>query len=937
MFLAIKYLSLVLVISVVVIFASGAELRAAQRDALALEPGPAQRKAILDTLREEIKRRHGREVVFVVRNLNVLHEWAWLNAVSRSPDGNHEYGDVSGLLGKRGAAWEVIELPCNDADIPTCVGNADYFTRLKERFPLVPAELFTGSKTQAVASSKNTATSHTGAVPGFAVDSIKFDREFRGLADDGQIPAAMKSTPEPLREQLESADSRLQSMADTVKELQSNRQELASKLIVLDAELDKQRQAAAEAHSARHELVSALSGLRDEVTALTDSVATIETNQQTVDPSIVDLRNELTNQGDAAQRFDARSSAMQSELAAITAQVSDVRSAQQRIVDDGVASRQQATTRNTTTQTQLQSIEKSLQELHNDRGSLIADLAKVSEELTHQGQTLAESKTARDTLISELATKQSLNEIAAAQKQLTVEGSATHEKLQSIDKSLQELDRAGQYLTAELAKLSLAFDQQVAADTRSNAAREALVTELNNIRNTVVIADAAIKTALESRKDLDSQLSTLQQEMARRGETFSKSESVFAEIRAELASMNEQVKYLRTAQQSTIDQTAQSQQELKQEVNSVRAELTTIVNSLQPASNDIQDVVSDAVTKMEQELAKQRQLLAQSNTDRRKLASEVSALSSKLSALDTANQAAQMSRNQLNAEFNALRQEVGTTKIASTQLHQEPAMAGTDIASSQPANVDTGNGTSAGSIERPDLQLASVEPVDERGPASAPHPPTPRTQPGSRGTWKITPVPGQSDGRFTHRASGTITRLPALANVPETTGNETYTRLERNAADETPSSIGGIEPPAMSTAPPEGSQVAGITNTMDLNSLSDFDAIDPFLQAWTEDWERRDLEAYLAHYSSEFQPSNGLNRATWRDQRRNSLLKPAFIDVNLNNIQKRSTGAASAQLTFYQTYRSNIYSDQVVKILDLRWEDERWKILKEESQSPNSN
>jgi predicted nucleic acid-binding Zn-ribbon protein len=590
------------------------------------------------------------------------------------------------------------------------------------------------------------------------------------------------------------------------------------------------------------------------VLALTDAIDTIQTNQQIPVSTLTDLRKELTIQGDAARRFDSHITTIQSELASVHVQVSELHGAQQKLLDQATGSQDELDNKYTRTQTQLQSIEKSLQELRS----------------------------------------------------------------------------GGQHLTSELAKLSQELNSQREADAQSNEDRKALVDELANIRSKTVIADETIKTEQADRKKLDSELVNLQQQVAAQTESFTKSASEIAAMRTELASISDQVKTLREVQQYTLDQTAQAQEILKQELSSVREELAKATRSLQPASGDTEDRVSDMVKKMDQELEKHRQLVSQFDTDRRNLVSELSELRNKLGALDEAEQVAQVSRGKLSAEPNALREDIANTTNANVKPSEKSAGAGFGIATRQTTKLDERHSASPIPDEHPE-QVADVQSGDQQEPATGPHPPRARIQP-EQSAWKITPLPEGSDGQLTHRASGTITRMtPNVVTSPDQPGSP-------KSASEAPEIIGAIDLPADSLERTDGSQIASVANVStitNVNTLSDFDAIDPFLQAWTEDWARKDLEAYLAHYSNDFQPPKGLNLSTWRDQRRNSLLKPVFIEVNINDIQRQPTGASSAQLTFNQTYRSNLYSDRVIKTLYLRWEDERWKILKEESRPTN--
>lgn len=109
-----------------------------------LTPAPASalRKAVLDALRQEIKRLHGLDVVFVVRHLKVKGGWAWAHTQPRSPDGSNRFEDVSALLELRNGAWRVAEIPCTEPGNPDCLNGPEYFVGLRARFPGVPTDIF---------------------------------------------------------------------------------------------------------------------------------------------------------------------------------------------------------------------------------------------------------------------------------------------------------------------------------------------------------------------------------------------------------------------------------------------------------------------------------------------------------------------------------------------------------------------------------------------------------------------------------------------------------------------------------------------------------------------------------------------------------------------------------------------------------------------------
>ncbi|MFA5243312.1 MAG: hypothetical protein WC029_04870 [Sulfuricella sp.] len=101
----------------------------------------SERKAILDAVRNEIKQLHGLRVVFVVRQLKIANNWAWLHAQPQSQDGKSRHEDVVVLLQKRAGRWEIMDMPCSEEDNPDCLGAPDFLNRLQLRIKGIPPEI----------------------------------------------------------------------------------------------------------------------------------------------------------------------------------------------------------------------------------------------------------------------------------------------------------------------------------------------------------------------------------------------------------------------------------------------------------------------------------------------------------------------------------------------------------------------------------------------------------------------------------------------------------------------------------------------------------------------------------------------------------------------------------------------------------------------------
>lgn len=170
---------------------------------------------------------------------------------------------------------------------------------------------------------------------------------------------------------------------------------------------------------------------------------------------------------------------------------------------------------------------------------------------------------------------------------------------------------------------------------------------------------------------------------------------------------------------------------------------------------------------------------------------------------------------------------------------------------------------------------------------------------------------GDSGGSLT--ASGVAASEPSVALVGSQESRPTVTGPSSDeggrAASQAPAPAGPDSPAV--TAPE--AQVPGM------------------LAAWSRSWSEQDVEGYLSFYSSGFQPPEGSSREAWAATRRARILKPTRIEVSLDQIEIRKVGADRAAASFVQSYASDLFSDVAVKTLDLVWEEERWKILRERS------
>lgn len=125
-----------------------------------------------------------------------------------------------------------------------------------------------------------------------------------------------------------------------------------------------------------------------------------------------------------------------------------------------------------------------------------------------------------------------------------------------------------------------------------------------------------------------------------------------------------------------------------------------------------------------------------------------------------------------------------------------------------------------------------------------------------------------------------------------------------------------------------------ISNTIEWLSVDDWaserTALNREIEAWRKDWESRDVERYLAHYSRSFRNSDG-DYAQWAQQKRLVAASKSWVKIELGKLSVfRNPGKEDMiVVTFEQDYRSNNLSNVLKKRQYWVKEGGRWKIIYE--------
>ena len=103
--------------------------------------------------------------------------------------------------------------------------------------------------------------------------------------------------------------------------------------------------------------------------------------------------------------------------------------------------------------------------------------------------------------------------------------------------------------------------------------------------------------------------------------------------------------------------------------------------------------------------------------------------------------------------------------------------------------------------------------------------------------------------------------------------------------------------------------------------------VEAAVMRWAQAWSARNVDAYLAAYSSNF-ATDGLTHKEWEAQRRARITAPATIDVKISKLKVEQQGD-TASATFSQAYRSDRHQSTVTKTLKLALQSGQWRIISE--------
>ena len=127
-----------------------------------------------------------------------------------------------------------------------------------------------------------------------------------------------------------------------------------------------------------------------------------------------------------------------------------------------------------------------------------------------------------------------------------------------------------------------------------------------------------------------------------------------------------------------------------------------------------------------------------------------------------------------------------------------------------------------------------------------------------------------------------------------------------------------------------------ISNGVEWLTIKDWDKerteLSQAVEAWRQDWESRDMDRYIRHYSARFR-SDGQDLHQWEQQKRTVNAQKSWIKLGLGNLAIfRNPGRDEiVQVSFTQDYRSSNLNNVSRKLQYWTKENGRWKIIYEGS------
>ena len=112
---------------------------------------------------------------------------------------------------------------------------------------------------------------------------------------------------------------------------------------------------------------------------------------------------------------------------------------------------------------------------------------------------------------------------------------------------------------------------------------------------------------------------------------------------------------------------------------------------------------------------------------------------------------------------------------------------------------------------------------------------------------------------------------------------------------------------------------------------SDYEIVESVIQEWKKSWENKDTEKYFSHYLDGYTSEYFSDHNLWKENRLNRIQKNSNINIKISNLEIvfNIDADETSYVSFEQEYKSESYSDIVVKKIILIKKNNKWKIISE--------
>ena len=132
----------------------------------------------------------------------------------------------------------------------------------------------------------------------------------------------------------------------------------------------------------------------------------------------------------------------------------------------------------------------------------------------------------------------------------------------------------------------------------------------------------------------------------------------------------------------------------------------------------------------------------------------------------------------------------------------------------------------------------------------------------------------------------------------------------------------------LETAPEQLPETASVATPTLVNFANQETLLIESVKSWAQAWSDKDFNAYTSFYTPRYR-AKFESHQQWLKQRRNRIMRPGRISVEVSEIQIKWRSDSRAIVDFNQAFDSARYSDRVVKRLGFSLTGSQWKITEE--------